>query len=213
MTKKKITDRCTGACCERLPIPISPHELQASYWAWQRGGEQVRFDGGKNDPIFQDIHLIAPMLVYLGEFDKPPNQYINDTDEVLLNGGKFDHTRHYYRCKHFDPKKKICTIYDMRPAMCRSYPNGNECNYTACTWKEVRAKKETNPQRAKRLRVLQEERDAPKLKGGGGIVEKKTKAKRKAKRKPKRKRLGRGMKDLLGLHEKKKGRKTRSPTT
>lgn len=163
----KTTDRCTGNCCRCFTIPYSPHEVQASYWAWLRGGAQVSQMGSDNSPILQDIHILAPMLVYLGLFDRHPKQakQINPMDEVLLRG-RFDVQRHFYRCKHFDEKEKICTIYEMRPVMCRSYPNGRPCNYSGCTWRKMRARKQTKAQLAKRLRLLQEKDAEPTDPGG-----------------------------------------------
>lgn len=105
-------------------------------------------------PIFTDIHLIAPMVVYLGPDASLPKQ-VNPTDEAVL--GKPEIPGHRYRCKHFDPKAKVCTIYDIRPAMCRDYPGKDDatCNYAGCTWKARKAKRETAVQRRDRLEALQ----------------------------------------------------------
>lgn len=32
-------------------------------------------------------------------------------------------------CRHWDTETRLCTAYDQRPAMCRFYPYGNECDY------------------------------------------------------------------------------------
>ncbi len=32
-------------------------------------------------------------------------------------------------CRFFDRDERHCTIYKARPAVCRSYPNGNKCGY------------------------------------------------------------------------------------
>ena len=46
-----------------------------------------------------------------------------------------------YRCKHWDPETGDCTIYDIRPQMCRDYPGAHGCNYAACTWHSRRQEK------------------------------------------------------------------------
>lgn len=38
--------------------------------------------------------------------------------------------KHYGRiCKMFDTKKRQCTVYESRPAVCRDYPEGRRCGY------------------------------------------------------------------------------------
>ncbi len=151
-----LKDRCTGHCCRCLPIPYSPEELWQAYRNWRAGSNAIRMGGIQTDriPIPTDIDLIAPMLVYLGEFDKPPSRKVKLTDAQLL--GKRT-TAHYYRCKHLDEKTGDCTIYPFRPKMCRDYPYEGSCNYAACTWEARKEKPETRSERAKRLRGLKEQ--------------------------------------------------------
>ncbi len=147
--------RCTGHCCEKLTIPYSPDELWAAYHRWQKGQvKSVSMNQSESSPLLMEIHLIAPMLEYLGQFDQPPMDIVNPSDAALL-GRSSANPNHYYRCKHFDPKKKICTIYEHRPVMCREYPYGDPCKYRDCTWGERREKKETAKERRERLRILQ----------------------------------------------------------
>jgi Fe-S-cluster containining protein len=133
-------------------LPLSPDELWGSYYQWKSGGTSL----AKNDDIaarlYTDIHIIAPMVIYLGYSEKGPKR-VNPTNEELqgLPLKKY----HWYRCKHLDPKTRDCTIYDIRPAMCRNYPYATLCQYAQCTWKEKRAKKETKSQRKARLKRLQ----------------------------------------------------------
>lgn len=130
-------------------------------------------------PIYTDIHLIAPMVVYLGPDAKMPKQ-VNPTDEALL--GKPEIPGHRYRCKHFDAKAKGCTIYGIRPAMCRDYPGDDwpkvavekraTCNYANCTWKARKVKRETAAQRCDRLKALQPvEKTENVCKGPGNVSE------------------------------------------
>lgn len=151
---KTITDRCTGHCCQMFTIPYSPDELWSTYRRWLTGGEPITMNGNDPQPIAQDIHLIAPMVVHQGYLEVALMPSINPGDDQLL--GKDLGRAHYYSCKHFDAKQKICTIYEQRPAMCRAYPNGKLCNYKGCTWISQKAKKETAKERSGRLRVLQD---------------------------------------------------------
>ncbi|MCO5118277.1 MAG: YkgJ family cysteine cluster protein [Burkholderiaceae bacterium] len=32
-------------------------------------------------------------------------------------------------CRFFDREARRCTVYEARPTVCRSYPNGNTCGY------------------------------------------------------------------------------------
>jgi Fe-S-cluster containining protein len=93
------------------------------------------------------------MVVYLGFTDRKPKR-VNPSDEKLL--GKPEVKSHRYRCKHFDPKKKICTIYEIRPQMCRDYPGGKgcKCQYAACTWTKRKEKQQTKKELADRKRKL-----------------------------------------------------------
>jgi len=38
-----------------------------------------------------------------------------------------------YTCKYWNKNTKLCTIYDQRPEMCRTYPDGDECGWEGCT--------------------------------------------------------------------------------
>ena len=137
-----MSDRCTGHCCRDFTLPYSPDELWQSYNAFlaMRNGEvpvQVGDILYRSQPrIPQDIHLIAPMVTYLGHYDTPASQ--NTVPEVMR-------LEHHYTCKHYDAATHNCTIYDIRPAMCREYPYGHGCNYAACTWESQRRKPRALP--------------------------------------------------------------------
>lgn len=155
MTRKK-TDRCTGHCCREFWLGFSPEELMGAYHRWQQGGrgERATMSGTSQERELAEIHLIAPMVIHLGYTDQDPRR-VNPTD-ADLKGEKIK--GHRYRCKHWDSKTGDCTIYDIRPVMCRDYPGrGKGCNYAACTWRSRKAKKETRAERAKRRRRLLEE--------------------------------------------------------
>ncbi len=152
--RPRAKDRCTGDCCREFWLPFSPDELREAY-------ELVKASAGRRqlmlrEPdqkswrtgILEDIELIFPMVVYLGEKRAPLG--MNPMDHELVHGDlPFGH---YYRCKHLVGDD--CTIYDHRPGMCHRYPYGRKCNYVGCTWRGVRAKKETPQQIEKRRRNL-----------------------------------------------------------
>ena len=71
--------RCRGDCCRVFYLPVSPEELEAAYYRWQvaqqqRGVEFMSKTRGiaAKDSIIADIHLIYPMVTYLGKFKQPP---------------------------------------------------------------------------------------------------------------------------------------------
>ncbi len=46
----------------------------------------------------------------------------------LVMRRKKDH--HFGRiCRFFDTEARRCTVYEARPSVCRSFPNGNRCGY------------------------------------------------------------------------------------
>jgi Fe-S-cluster containining protein len=104
------------------------------------------------------------MVTYLGFFREPPVKRVNPSASQLLK--RPDEGAHYYSCKHFDHKDKVCTIYEIRPEVCRAYPYGKKCEYAGCTWTSHKIKKETRTERGKRLRELKE-KDKLKLEPGG----------------------------------------------
>jgi Fe-S-cluster containining protein len=128
--------RCKGHCCRAFFLPCSPEELEAHYHRWLEYRSAIRcltsltMDSKRvHMPelnVIQDIHLIYPMVRYLGAFKRPPYREVVSTGDSVL--------KHYYTCKHFDPKTSNCTIYAIRPVMCRDYPYGRGCNYADCTW-------------------------------------------------------------------------------
>ncbi len=142
--------RCTGHCCETFTLPFSPDELETAYHRWKNGSNRstpITIGGNeKTQTIFDQIYLIAPMVKYLG-FSRSPIKAVNKADGRPT-------ARHYYTCKHYDKKSRKCTIYEMRPQMCREYPYGRSCNYAACTWTKRKEKKETPKARKARLKVL-----------------------------------------------------------
>lgn len=147
--------RCSGHCCSNFYLPFSPEEIEAKYVLWtkfQGSGDKTNIMSMSVADQFQgcdtktpiDIHLIFPMLSYLGQ-DVMPRQ---------VRRVEPDPDRHYYSCKHWDQETGDCTIYEHRPQMCREYPYRGKCNYAACTWKSKKQKPSTPKERAAERRLL-----------------------------------------------------------
>lgn len=146
--------RCWGHCCRTFSLPLGPAELEAAYHRWvalklSPGGQRLVRGGSDKEyerfNIIQDIHLIYPMVRYLGCFNHPPFKEVNPSPRVPT---------HYYTCKHFSESTRSCTIYPIRPAMCRDYPYGGKCNYAGCTWTERKQTPLPKPQKVKRERRI-----------------------------------------------------------
>lgn len=105
---------CDGSCCVAFPVSSTPDELV----------------GMGDHPI--DIHhpgnaleafTIAGMIEPLGlpEVRERASRFGLDKDPN-------EETR-YYKCRHWDEANRLCTIYDERPWMCRTYPNEGVCEH------------------------------------------------------------------------------------
>lgn len=153
-SKSRTGDRCTGHCCEEFTLPFGPDELWASYSRWLRHLHQNDQDLLKGStlpdkpmsPLYTDIHLVAPMVTYLGY---GPVRY------KMVDPGPVGKIRkfHRYTCKHFDSKKRVCSIYEFRPQVCRTHGVNYKCNYAACKWKDH---KELKPKKLKN-NILEDE--------------------------------------------------------
>lgn len=117
-----MSQRCTGHCCKRFALPYSPTELERAYAAWHASKPCFLSDDGKDRQIPQDIHLVYPMVIPLGMHRRSP-----------ATGEYLGEAIHHYSCKHYDHTKQECTIYEQRPRVCRTYPDGNNCRYKHCT--------------------------------------------------------------------------------
>ncbi len=124
-------DRCTGACCMAFPLPEDPGGLWKRYDHWLRHRHGLQQQGDDDVPLLIDIHIIAPMVEYLG-YQTTPMYEVAESARALTTAGKTQ--PHWYRCKLFDQDTRLCTIYERRPRMCRDYPYGKPCEYAACEW-------------------------------------------------------------------------------
>jgi len=133
--KRKLYNRCMGECCEDIGLKVSPQELETSYYLWlsaEKYGKSdeisksiITFDI-KRIGIFQDIHLIYPMLKFIKKDYSHPEQPKKESEKII----------YHYTCRFFDKKKRECAIYNIRPNMCRTYPNNGVCRNPKCRWKK-----------------------------------------------------------------------------
>ena len=131
--KRKLYDKCMGECCEDIGIKVSPERLEASYMMWlssdrYSNAEDIKrtlsFSNTLN--IYSDIHLIYPAWVFIKSDCFHPESPKKKNKEII----------YHYTCKHFDKKKRICNIYNIRPKVCRTYPDNGVCNNPKCRWKK-----------------------------------------------------------------------------
>lgn len=138
---------CTGHCCRAFRIGgRSPEDLRLEYEAWLRGLESGdvsmdRTGGGQRRKrwdnelsVRHDIHLVFPMLIYLGRLRTNPLPLVDEQPEL-----PDDHPGdHFYTCKHLEESGR-CSVYEIRPMMCRAYGLGRDCEFKDCTWEGHRA--------------------------------------------------------------------------
>lgn len=125
---KKLYDRCMGECCKDIGLPVSPEELRISYLNWlsSKNTNLKLSSNNEYNKIYDSISLIYPMLTFIKkdyyhpEFPKSKRPYLI----------------YHYTCKHFNNNKKLCSIYEIRPTMCKTYPNKEYCNNPKCKCKK-----------------------------------------------------------------------------
>ena len=112
--------RCTGHCCRDFVVGggwSRARLVQESFLAQDLGDERQAYESA----------FIADMIVpIIGQSPDHPERWYTES-------------RHRFTCRHFDRQRSICTVYETRPRMCRSYPHGEACAYAGCTWKEAQA--------------------------------------------------------------------------
>jgi Fe-S-cluster containining protein len=141
-TQNTQTSTCSGHCCRAFQIGGRTYEsLKSEYEAWleneknggsvtgmsMRAGLERRYERLQLQ-THHEIHIIFPMLIPLGKLKHNPEKLINTHEENAGETGV-----DFYSCKHLS-KEGLCTIYDIRPQMCRSYGMGQTCEYEECTW-------------------------------------------------------------------------------
>lgn len=109
---------CSGACCTDFIIskPGSWEDIKKHRFLSIWGG----FDRKHWKGIDPDIPFIADMLIPL-----------------YRSKEKYEH----FTCRHFDRTKKLCTVYDKRPEMCRQFGVKYPCEFKTCGWDGALRKK------------------------------------------------------------------------
>ena len=123
---------CKGFCCDDIGLPFTPQELKNSYHRWigyhhskQSVKTQMSNSDEKATPIWEDIHLAYPMLVFTHKDSIHPDGDVKKKIDV-----------YHYKCLQHDSDGN-CRIYEERPMMCRTFPDGGFCGYRDVTIKEV----------------------------------------------------------------------------
>jgi Fe-S-cluster containining protein len=92
-------------------VSVSPEELDHLF--------RLKLLGAELPEHTEDVE----MLVYLGK--------------SALNGNyRYDEVEsHWYACRYFDKKTRLCQIYERRPKMCRNHGDvpASPCQYDGCT--------------------------------------------------------------------------------
>lgn len=112
--------RCGGQCCRGFALPGSTaaqrEQTRAEIVAW-------RDAGGEFQPWMREHLYVADMLVPLTRADAI----------VLFPLLEVPEDPELYTCKHFDPSAGLCTRYEERPTMCRTFPDGRPCPFCGYT--------------------------------------------------------------------------------
>ena len=150
----KDTKTCSGHCCKAFQIGGKTYEeLGIEYQLWLQGARgltPVRSMTSGHEPtprhalrpagedqlqIYDEIHLIYPMLIPLGRMKQNPEKLIV-TESMRQSPGweeSDDQGVDFFTCKHLSPEGN-CTIYEIRPNMCRRYGVRRDCEFEDCTW-------------------------------------------------------------------------------
>lgn len=102
---------CGGWCCESFTLPWAPTPQALR-------DRLAREEASGSSADLADVRIIADMAV------------------PLFTETKRDRTVWFFGCRHFDKTTRLCQIYETRPKMCRTYPNGGRCGHSqACSYR------------------------------------------------------------------------------
>ena len=114
-----MSSRCTGHCCRRFYLPLSPTQIKGEA-ALVRLGGRSRFNP-------TEIAKIADMVILVDQTPKPNN-------DSEYNRYHDDSVGYFYTCKHHNKDTGDCMNYENRPNLCRDYPYGGSCAFKGCTY-------------------------------------------------------------------------------
>lgn len=109
MTADRPEGACPGYCCAAFTYP--------------RTLSQIR-----RDPPAYDGEMIADMLIPLTP-KQARERYERFGGPAERSGFRWKSRGHHFTCRHWDEETRLCTVYEDRPAMCRDYPYGQECQH------------------------------------------------------------------------------------
>lgn len=129
--------RCTGHCCRKFSIGVSPglapsdlHNIHLNNGIFPETGK----------PIL-DFDKIYNMLIYIGTIKKNSEEFKRLHASYAKPPKDPEGFNHYYTCKHLNNETGDCMNYENRPSMCRMHPTygefGRFCDYADCTWDQV----------------------------------------------------------------------------
>ena len=136
----KLCKNCKGFCCDDVGlVGMSPNDLENSYHAWigKRHENDLKMKDfamcqkPKGLSVWYDIYLTYPMLVFSHQ------DYIHPDGDI--NAENDNHKVYHYSCKHHNKKTGCCDIYEIRPMMCRTFPDSGFCGYKKVKDKRVKA--------------------------------------------------------------------------
>lgn len=155
MCREKIVQNgCSGNCCDKFTFPYSISDLDKMIAANEKGEKTFVDDKGLSLRVNTDVEQlkkIREMLIPLGETDIcpqlqktflqihldlgwQPSSIIQDNlSKHIVRDGKVYAL--IFTCKHFDTVNRICSNYENRPNMCKTFPNNGEpCRYQGCKY-------------------------------------------------------------------------------
>ena len=129
-----LCKNCKGFCCDDFAVTVSPEEVENAYHIWVNKGGDVERRGltrtfkkvhGEHR-YFDGIHLIFPMLVFTHQDNIHPDGDVTASDTI-----------YHYKCKHHNAKTNDCDIHEIRPMVCRTFPDNKFCGYREVKDKNV----------------------------------------------------------------------------
>lgn len=100
---------CPGYCC-------------AAFY-WPRTVTYMRKHAGQ----MYDGEQIRDMLIPLTP--KEARERYEKFSGKTTNAYVWKNRGHHFTCKNWDEETRLCKVYEDRPAMCRDYPYGQECQH------------------------------------------------------------------------------------
>jgi Fe-S-cluster containining protein len=155
---KVVTNGCSGGCCSNFSLGYSLDDLKLMLEAVNEHRTEFCDSRGLLRRVVADrtLQTMIDMLIPISTVKEDPNGSVNYTElvaeyiKIATEEGKVidyehewfknfvkegdEYLKHTFTCKHFDTKKRVCTNYNNRPNMCKSFPNDRPCKYDGCKY-------------------------------------------------------------------------------